>query len=96
MGTKKRKKNQAGKGSIAFIVVILLVVMSFQIVRLYQKDKEYIARENDLKIQYEEEKGRKEQLSDYEDYIGSREYVEDTAKSKLGMVYDNQIIFREK
>ena len=79
-----------------FRSVILLVVMSFQIVRLYQKDKEYIARENDLKIQYEEEKGRKEQLSDYEDYIGSREYVEDTAKSKLGMVYDNQIIFREK
>ena len=44
----------------------------------------------------EEELLRQDELSDYEEYIGSRDYVEDTAKSKLGLVYDNEIIFKEK
>lgn len=70
--------------------------MSIQIVRLYGKNQEYIAREEELTKQYEEELNQQEQLEDYEKYIGSREYVESAAKSRLGLVYDNEIIFKEK
>ena len=35
-----------------------------------------------------------EQLSSYETYTKSQQYVEDTAKSKLGLAYDNEIIFK--
>ena len=45
---------------------------------------------------YEEETEREGKLSDYEEYIDSQEYVEDTARSKLGLIYDDEIIFREK
>lgn len=96
MSRYRKKKNGTGRASIACIVVILLVFMSVQIVKLYQKDREYIAREEGLLTELELETERAEQLSDYEEYIGSQEYVEDTAKSKLGMVYDNEIIFKEK
>lgn len=96
MGRYRKRKNQTGRASIACIVVILLLFMSVQILKLYQKDQEYIAREAGLLTEYELETERAEQLSDYEEYIGSQEYVEDTAKSKLGMVYDNEIIFKEK
>ena len=82
--------------SIACILMVLLLFMSVQIIKLYQKDQEYIAREADLTTQFEQETERADQLSDYEKYIGSQEYVEDTAKSKLGMVYDHEIIFKEK
>lgn len=82
--------------SITCIVLILLAVMSIQILRLYEKDQAYIAREEELTEQMEEELLRQDELSDYEEYIGSRDYVEDTAKSKLGLVYDNEIIFKEK
>ena len=41
-------------------------------------------------------KKEKEDLSEYEEYIKSDEYVEDTAKKKLGLIFDNEIIFREK
>ena len=37
-----------------------------------------------------------EQLKQKEDYVGSKEYIEDEAKAKLGMAYDNEIIFKEK
>ena len=93
---RNRTKKKTGRLSIACIVIFLLAFMSVQIIRLYQKDREYTARERALTTQLKEEKKRSEQLSDYEAYIGSQEYVEDTAKSKLGMVYDHEIIFKEK
>lgn len=96
MSRYRKKKNRAGRASIACIVVLLLAVMSVQIVRLYYKNQEYIAREAELLEQLEEETERQDQISEYETYIGSQEYVEDTAKSKLGLIYDNEIIFKEK
>lgn len=96
MGRYQKKKNRMGRASIACIVVVLLLFMSIQIIKLYQKDQEYMAREAGLTEEFELETERAEKLSDYEKYIGSQEYVEDTAKSKLGMVYDNEIIFKEK
>ena len=93
MGKRRKKKNQAGVGSIFCIAAFLLIVISIQIVRLYQK---YAAREAELNVLYEEETEREGKLSDYEEYIDSQEYVEDTARSKLGLIYDDEIIFREK
>lgn len=92
----KKKKNRAGRGSIACIVIFLLAVMSFQIMRLHNKNQEYIAKEAELLEQLEEETERRDEIADYEKYIGSQEYVEDTAKSKLGLVYENEIIFKEE
>ncbi len=96
MRKKKKKKNQAGVGSIFCIAAFLLIVISVQIVRLYQKDQLYAAREAELNVLYEEETEREGKLSAYEEYIGSREYIEDAARSKLGLIYDDEIIFREK
>ncbi len=95
MGRYRRKK-EAGRMSIACIVIFLLVFMLVQIVRLYHKNQEYVAREEELSGQLLQETERSDYLKEYEEYIGSREYVEDTAKSKLGLVYDNEIIFKEK
>ncbi len=96
MSRYRRKNSRTGRVSIACIVILLLIVMSVQIIELYHKDQDYIAREAELTEELEKEEASKEQLSEYEEYIGSREYVEDTAKSRLGLVYDNEIIFKEK
>ena len=53
------------------------------------------AEEASLQKQLEEETARGEQLSSYETYTKSQQAVEDTAKSKLGLAYDNEIIFKE-
>ena len=36
------------------------------------------------------------ELEEYEAYTQTQEYIEDTAKSKLGLVYKDQIIFKER
>lgn len=93
---RRRKKSRTGGWLIACVVVCVLVIMSVQIVRLHEKNKEYMAREHELTEQLEEETERRDALEDYEEYVGSQKYVEDTAKSKLGLVYENEIIFKEK
>lgn len=92
---RKRTQNRAGKLCISLIVIMFLTVMSVQIVKLYHKDQEYSAREQQLTEELEEETQRQADLEEYEEYTKSREYVEDVAKSRLGLVYDNQIVFKE-
>lgn len=94
---KRRRKdnNRAGKLCISMILVAFVAVMSIQIVRVYQKDLEYAAQQAELEAQLEEETARQQELEQYEAYTKSQQYVEDIAKSKLGLAYDNEIIFKE-
>lgn len=94
--TGKRQKKSSGKGSIAIIVILLLVVLSFQTMRLYNKNKEYIAKEEELQKQLDEETERQKELGEYEDSLDSNEYTEKEAHNKLGMLYDNEIIYKEE
>ncbi|MCR4947328.1 MAG: septum formation initiator family protein [Lachnospiraceae bacterium] len=91
-----KRKNKRTMFFITAVVIMVCVALSFQIVKLYQKNKLYIAREESLKVQLENEEKRREDLEKYEQYINSQDYVEDMAKTKLGLVYDDEIIFREK
>ena len=45
--------------------------------------------------QYEEESERAEEIDGLAEDMQSQEYIEDVAKNKLGLVYDNEIIFKE-
>lgn len=93
---RRKKDNRAGKICVTFIVLTLLAVMSVNIVQIYEKNQDYIAKENSLRKQLEAETERQAELEEYEKYTHSREYIEDVAKSKLGLVYENEIIFKEE
>lgn len=96
--TKRQRKNnnRAGKFCISMILIAFVAVMSVQIVRVYQKDQEYARREAELQLQLEEETARQQELEEYEAYTKSQQYIEDIARSKLGLAYDNEIIFKEE
>lgn len=94
-GRRRKQNNRAGKICISCIVLMLLVVMTIQIAHLYEKNETYAAQEKGLNEQLEDETERQSQLSDYEAYTNSQEYIEDTAKNKLGLIKDNEIIFKE-
>lgn len=94
--SSRSEDNRAGKISISLILIVFVVVMSIQISKVYQKDQEKITQEAQLQKQLELEQERKAELEEYEDYIESQDYVEDVAQSKLGLLYEDQIIFREE
>lgn len=70
--------------------------MTVQICRIRSKDAEYAAKEKELQQQYEEENERSTEIDDLETYMKSSQYIEDVAKSKLGLTYKNEIIFKER
>ena len=95
MKKKRRRRRSTGNVCISIIVVVFVAVMAIQIYQLRQKDADYMARENELKEQYEQETQRSSEIDDLEKYMQSSEYYEDVAKSKLGLTYKNEIIFKE-
>lgn len=97
MASKRKRKddNRVGKLCISMILIAFVAAMSVQIVRTYEKDQEYIQRQAGLEAQLEAEEERQRELQRYEAYTQTPEYVEDIAKSKLGLAYENEIIFKE-
>lgn len=91
-----KKKKRSGRIGMAIVFVFLLVVMSVQVANLYEKRAEYQKVEAAKEAELEEQKKRQEDLAEYEEYTKSDDYVEDTAKEKLGLIYENEIIFRER
>ena len=93
---RKKKENRMGKLCVSGIVFMFLIVMSIQIVKLYKEDQTYIAKEKELNEQLEDATEEQQQLADYEQYTQSQQYIAEVAKSKLGLVYNNEIVFKEQ
>lgn len=95
MAAKRKKSGQnAGTMSVIFIVLVFVAVMSIQIYKLKEKDDLLREREEMLEQQLTEEILREEELEELDLYTRSMEYIKDMA-NKLGLVYENEIIFKE-
>lgn len=92
---KRKRRAKTNRLPIVCLGLFMILALSVQMVRLYQKNQEYIQKEASLQSQVQELEQEKEELAQYETYINSKEYVVDTAKKKLGLIFDNEIIFRE-
>ena len=63
-------------------------------IRLRQKNQTYQEREDALLEAIAEEEARAEEIADFEAYTKTKKYVEDIAKERLGLVYEDEIIFK--
>ncbi|MCR5545420.1 MAG: septum formation initiator family protein [Lachnospiraceae bacterium] len=97
MSKKKnsRKKKRVNRAYFWLIAGFVVTVMVIQISNLYQKNAAYAAEESKLQNELEAQEEKQEELENYESYIQSDEYKESVAQSKLGLVHENEIIFRE-
>ena len=92
---RRRRRVSTEKISVGVIVLAILIVMSVQIFKLRAKNEEYVKKEADLLQQYEDETERASEIDELEVYMKSDEYMEYIAHTKLGLAYDNEIIFKE-
>jgi len=80
--------------SISAVVLMLLVVISIKSVELHAKNEQYIQKEAQLIKERDAELARQDELVEYAKYVETKQYIEDVAKDKLGLVYDDEIIFK--
>lgn len=93
---RKRRQNWFGMFLVTTVIVMMLVVVMVKSVELKQKLANYQVREAQLMEQIEEEKKRSEEIKEYEKYTQTKQYIEEVAKDKLGLVYEGEIIFKDE
>lgn len=96
MSSRKKRKKSAGTISIGIIVLAFLTIMSVQIVKLKQKVEVQNEQIEELNEKLTAESERAEEIKQLEESMQDTQFVEEQAKSKLGLVYENEIIFKEK
>lgn len=100
VGTRTRRKKKDRWGNRLAIIGITLVVGSLAVVvnlkstSMRKKDLEYQAKEEALMRQVEQEKARASELEEYRVYVQTKQYIEEVAKQKLGLVKPDEILLK--
>ena len=78
-----------------FAISIMTCVVGINSISLKQKQKAYAEREPELVQQISVGEARAKELEEFATYTKTKKYAEEVAKDKLGLVYENEIIFQE-
>lgn len=80
--------------TIAVIVTIMLVGLLVQCQSLRAENAQYEAQKLELEEQLQDEEVRAQEIKELNEYLNSDEYVEKLAREKLGLVYEDDVIYR--
>lgn len=94
---RQKKRIQHHKGSVILISAVVLLLTAIVVVNgvsLREKNKTYKKQEAELKEQLKEEQARSAEISELQKYVATDKFVEEIAKDKLGLVHENEILFK--
>ena len=91
---RRPKQNRFAVFSVILVVVMLMGVMAVDGAHLARKRDANARRIEELKAGIEAENKRTEELKEYEKYTRTKKFAEETAKEKLGLVHEDEIIFK--
>lgn len=96
--TKIRRRKQLRKhlGSMAIVGVVLLMLVFVSVASLELRIQNAYKQERieKLEAQIEAEEKKSEDIEEYSKYVQTKKYAEEVAKEKLGLVYEDEIIFK--
>ena len=96
--TKARRtamENKIAMIGISSVVCMLLVVLLFKGSALQRRIDANEGNNPQLQQEMAAEQARTEEIEELQDYMQSDEYTEKIAKEKIGLVKDNEILFKE-
>ncbi|MCR5585476.1 MAG: septum formation initiator family protein [Lachnospiraceae bacterium] len=93
---KNRRKRQNGILVIMLAVLALFSVLFYRSISLEKKKAELQAVVAEKEAHLAEEQERTQELTAKKSYMSTINYIEDLAREKLGLVFKNEVIFREK
>lgn len=92
----RKRQNKVSVILITIVLVLLIIVVSVGKHNIKEKQAEYSKREAELTEQIEAEKERSEEIEQYGKYTKTKKYAEEVAKEKLGLVNEDEIVFKEE
>ncbi len=81
---------------ITVIVVIMCCVFGFFTWQNNQKSRQYALIQENLQKQIEDEEENQKAIEEKAAYMKTNAYIEDLAREKLGLVHEDEIIFKKK
>ena len=88
---KTREQNRLSMWIAALIVGALIMVVLVTCGSLYRRLHSNKERIEELRSEIAKEEQRAEEIEEYKQYTKSREYIEEVAREKLGLVYDSLV-----
>ncbi len=92
----RKKQNKVSVILITIVLIMLVIVVSVGKRDIKRRQAEYDKKEEQLLEQIEAENKRAEEIAEYEKYTKTKKYAEEVAKEKLGLVKEDEIIFKEE
>lgn len=96
-GRRKRKERLGNRLTMIGITVVVLsmaVIVNVKNISMEKKVMEYQAKEESLMRQVESEKKRSAELEERRVYVQTKQYIEEVAKQKLGLVKPDEILLK--
>lgn len=97
MSNKKRTTKKQSGFTTFLAGVAILAVLGGAVVRvsnLCEKSNELAETEYSLEMKIEAANQEKQELIAKEQYMHTKQYIEDVAKDKLGLVYPDEIVIK--
>ncbi|MCM1025104.1 MAG: septum formation initiator family protein [Roseburia sp.] len=93
---RKRSQNRFSMFLVTLVVVMIMIAVAVQSVELQRKIDVKVQEEQRLQEQIDAEKARAAELEEFATEVQTKGYIEDIAREKLGLVYEGEILFKEK
>ncbi len=100
---RRNNRIQPRKTSNRLISAVICVLVVAICILFYSRGKELKAQNEEsakqieqLKAEIEQEEQRTEELLVYSKYVNTKQFVEDMAREKLGLVYPGELIFKSE
>lgn len=90
---RRNKKRRSGLRLIALMVMIICVVVLYKSSDLKKEASAKEQKKAELELQIANENERTQEIEESKLYPGTKKYIEDVARSQLGLVYPDEIIF---
>ncbi|MCR4716618.1 MAG: septum formation initiator family protein [Lachnospiraceae bacterium] len=91
---RNRVKPKKGMWIVVLVTVVICGALLYGMLKLESKQKALAAEQVRLEMSIEQAKDKSKELDEQKSYMQTDEYVEEVAREKLGMVKDDEILFR--
>lgn len=91
---RRKKKNRTGLFLVMTVMLLFCGTLGIHSISLRANCQTLQNQQNELKAKKADLEKEKKAIEEKQAYMQTNEYVEDIAREKFGLVYENEIIFK--
>ena len=91
---KKERKHKKSMRIIALVLVTACLGLGFKTWQVHQQIEEYAVVQEEVSKQISEAEKLQDDIREKLEYQKSPAFIEDIAREKLGLIFENEIIFK--